>query len=204
MDAKLVVVGGRADRSEIQIVLPMIIGRQRDSDLVIVHKSVSRQHCDITERNNMLVVRDRNSSNGTYINDVQINEAYLRPGDCLRVGPLTFRAEYVEGAKSQSKYIPTPTTLRSTAAPSPPPAQSTHAGTTDDFSLAAATFDPEPKAPTGESDVVDLSAWGLKAADDDDFNFDDKTSVVTRPRGEMRRTLADTRTAATCRPKTKC
>jgi|GEM_PF-2634766 len=94
MDAKLVVVAGKADKQEIDLNLPMILGRQRDADLVIIHKSVSRHHCQIFEREGRLFVRDNQSSNGTFINDRQVGEAMLNPGDRLTVGPLTFVAKY--------------------------------------------------------------------------------------------------------------
>ncbi|MEK6233332.1 MAG: FHA domain-containing protein, partial [Planctomycetales bacterium] len=93
MQAKLVVIEGKTNRPEIDLNLPMIVGRRRDSDLVIMHKSVSRQHCELVEQDGQVVVRDNHSANGTFINNKQISEKALRPGDKLRVGPLTFLAE---------------------------------------------------------------------------------------------------------------
>jgi len=49
MDAKLIVVGGKANKSEIKLQLPTIIGRSRDADLTMAHPMVSRQHCEIYE-----------------------------------------------------------------------------------------------------------------------------------------------------------
>lgn len=94
MEAKLIVVQGKASRGEIRLKLPTSIGRRKDCGLVIVHKSVSRQHCEVYERNGKLFVRDNHSSNGTFVNERLISESPLLPGDRLRVGPLTFRAEY--------------------------------------------------------------------------------------------------------------
>lgn len=94
MDAKLIVIGGKASRPEIRLKLPTTIGRRKDSGLVIVHKSVSRQHCELFERDGRLFVRDNQSANGTFVNELQVVEGPLQPGDKLRVGPLTFRAEY--------------------------------------------------------------------------------------------------------------
>jgi hypothetical protein len=94
MDAKLVIVGGQANKSEVKLKLPMLIGRNPGLGLTINHNMVSRVHCQIYEREGALVVRDNNSSNGTLINNERISEAILKPGDRLAVGPLTFVAIY--------------------------------------------------------------------------------------------------------------
>ena len=46
------------------------------------------------ERDGALVVRDCDSLNGTFIDDRRINEAVVKPGERLTVGPLTFVAVY--------------------------------------------------------------------------------------------------------------
>lgn len=94
MEAKLIVVRGKATRSEIRLKLPTTIGRRKDSGLVIKHDQVSRQHCEIFEREGRLYVRDNQSANGTFVNEHRADEVALYPGDKLRVGPLTFRVEY--------------------------------------------------------------------------------------------------------------
>ena len=60
----------------------------------MAHPKVSRQHCQIFERDGVLVVRDNESLNGTFIDNEKITEAILKPGDKLTVGPLTFVAVY--------------------------------------------------------------------------------------------------------------
>src|SRR5689334_5822909 len=94
MEAKLIVIGGKANKSEIKLKLPTTIGRSRKADLTIAHPKVSRQHCQIFERDGVLVVRDNGSLNGTLIDNDRITEAILKPGDKLTVGPLTFVAVY--------------------------------------------------------------------------------------------------------------
>ncbi len=95
MDARLIVIEGKASRSEIALKLPTIIGRRRDSGLVIMHKSVSRQHCELFEQDGRVCVRDNHSANGTFVNEHRVSQRVLHPGDKLRVGPLLFRVEYV-------------------------------------------------------------------------------------------------------------
>src|SRR5688572_18393959 len=94
MNAKLVVVRGKATKREIPLKLPTIIGRSREADLTVAHPLVSRQHCRIFEVDGALVVKDNQSLNGTFIGGARITEAVLKPGDQLTVGPLTFVALY--------------------------------------------------------------------------------------------------------------
>lgn len=94
MEAKLIVVGGKANKAEVKLTLPAVIGRGRDANLTVAHSTVSRRHCLLYEKEGALIVRDNGSLNGTVIEGERITEAVLRPGDTLTVGPLTFRAEY--------------------------------------------------------------------------------------------------------------
>jgi predicted component of type VI protein secretion system len=94
MKAKLILVAGKADKGEVRLKLPTIIGRTRDAGLMIAHKTVSRRHCELFERHGMLYVRDSGSLNGTLVDDAPIKESMLKPGHTVTVGPLTFRAEY--------------------------------------------------------------------------------------------------------------
>ena len=68
------------------------LGRSAPADIVVPHKSVSREHCIIGLANDELLVTDLNSTNGTYIDDVRISRAtILPPGSLLRVGQLSLR-----------------------------------------------------------------------------------------------------------------
>jgi predicted component of type VI protein secretion system len=94
MEAKLRVVGG-AKPAVIRLKLPTVIGRSSDATLKIKSSRISRNHCEIDQFEGELTVRDLESSNGTYVNGHRIAEVtYLSPGDELRIGPLTLRAEY--------------------------------------------------------------------------------------------------------------
>jgi hypothetical protein len=68
------------------------LGRSAPADIVVPHKSVSREHCIIGLANDELLVTDLKSTNGTYIDDVRITRAtILPPGSVLRVGQLSLR-----------------------------------------------------------------------------------------------------------------
>jgi pSer/pThr/pTyr-binding forkhead associated (FHA) protein len=96
MDARLVVVGGDSKATEIKLRLPATLGRGRDATLTVPHPLVSRQHCEIFEKDGFLVVRDLGSLNGTFIGDERITEAVLHDGELLTIGTVTFRAVYTD------------------------------------------------------------------------------------------------------------
>ncbi len=94
MEAKLVVVRGKASKGHISLNLPTIIGRSREADLTIAHPTVSRKHCELFEDDGLLKVRDLGSLNGTFVGRKQIEEVTLRPDQEFSIGPLTFRVLY--------------------------------------------------------------------------------------------------------------
>jgi predicted component of type VI protein secretion system len=96
MDAKLVVVAGDTESAEVKLRLPSIMGRGREASLTVPHPLVSRQHCEIFEKDGFLVVRDLGSLNGTFVGDERISEAVLHDGELLTVGTVTFRAVYCD------------------------------------------------------------------------------------------------------------
>jgi pSer/pThr/pTyr-binding forkhead associated (FHA) protein len=67
-----------------------VIGRRHSCDLRIPLMSVSKRHCQLNIDDGVLKIRDLNSRNGTYLNGNRINEAVIRQGDYIEVGPLAF------------------------------------------------------------------------------------------------------------------
>lgn len=91
---------------------PVSVGRGSGNGIPLPHKTVSRQHCIVTQRAGQLHIEDLGSSIGTFINEEPVTNAYARPGDRIRFG----RIELV--------YEPGMTTqlgVAAGAAPSPPP-----------------------------------------------------------------------------------
>jgi len=66
------------------------IGRRQDCDMCIPLSVVSRRHCEIYTEFDKLLVRDLKSRNGIFVNDESIDEATLKAGDVLKIGPLKF------------------------------------------------------------------------------------------------------------------
>lgn len=75
------------------------VGRLPDNAFDIPEGSVSSHHAEILLRGNDVIVRDLNSTNGTFINGEQIEgEAILKPGQILRLGTVEMRLETGEAA----------------------------------------------------------------------------------------------------------
>lgn len=69
------------------------VGRVEDNAFQISEQSVSSHHCELLQRSNDILVKDLNSTNGTFINGEQIKEAVLKPGQILRLGQVEMRLE---------------------------------------------------------------------------------------------------------------
>jgi hypothetical protein len=63
-------------------------GRSSGNDFQVQHTSISRFHCEIEVRADCMIVRDLDSSNGTFINNEQVTEAMLETGQMLRLGEV--------------------------------------------------------------------------------------------------------------------
>ncbi|MEB3369082.1 FHA domain-containing protein [Saccharopolyspora mangrovi] len=70
-----------------------VIGRHRDSDIVVDDVTVSRHHAELVVRDGRYVLEDGGSLNGTYVNRTPVISAELSDGDEIWIGKmrLTFR-----------------------------------------------------------------------------------------------------------------
>lgn len=69
------------------------VGRVEDNAFQIPEPSVSSHHCEIYLKGDEVHVKDLNSTNGTFIDGVQITEGILKPGQILRLGQVLLRLE---------------------------------------------------------------------------------------------------------------
>jgi phosphoserine phosphatase RsbU/P len=65
---------------------PYSIGRRETNDLRLAGSEVSREHAEIVQEGGRLILRDRESRYGTFVNEDQVSECDLRPGDRIRLG----------------------------------------------------------------------------------------------------------------------
>ncbi len=78
------------------------IGRDPASYLPLNHPAVSYHHAQILKQNGGLVIRDLNSTNGTFVNGQRIAFAPLNSGDEVQIGPfqLVYDAQNMQLAQS--------------------------------------------------------------------------------------------------------
>ena len=104
--AKLVVLSaGMTGRTQELKVDKTTIGRVEDNTFQIAEPSVSSHHCEVLLRGSDVVVRDLNSTNGTYINGEKVAESVIKPGQILRLGQIEMRLETDAPAAPAKKHI---------------------------------------------------------------------------------------------------
>ncbi|HEU0009303.1 MAG TPA: FHA domain-containing protein [Verrucomicrobiae bacterium] len=82
------------------------VGRVSDNAFEIPEASVSSHHAEILLRGTEVVVRDLNSTNGTYIAGERItSEAVLKPGQILRLGTVDMRLETGDAAPKPKQAL---------------------------------------------------------------------------------------------------
>src|SRR5258707_15040219 len=74
------------------------VGRVEDNTFQIAETSVSSHHAEILLKGSDVVIKDLNSTNGTFINGERVTEGVLKPGQILRLGMIEMRLETGEGS----------------------------------------------------------------------------------------------------------
>jgi pSer/pThr/pTyr-binding forkhead associated (FHA) protein len=69
------------------------VGRATGNEISLPYPSISNRHCIFVLSGPDVVLRDLNSSNGTYVNNEAISEAILRPGDLIQIGTVQIKFE---------------------------------------------------------------------------------------------------------------
>jgi DNA-binding NtrC family response regulator len=97
-DVRLRVPGAPGASGELREIPPsgLRIGALDDNDLVIDDGFVSSFHAQLFLRGERLIVRDLDSTNGTFVNGVRVVEAEVPVGAALRFGKTTMKVEEKE------------------------------------------------------------------------------------------------------------
>ena len=66
--------------------LPFVLGRSREANLVLMHRSLAQRHCEVVRELDRWWVRDLGSTNGTAAGGERVNDAELEDGDCFELG----------------------------------------------------------------------------------------------------------------------
>ncbi|MBU4484620.1 sigma 54-interacting transcriptional regulator [bacterium] len=84
---QLVVVDGPNKNQKITLTKNVTkMGKLEGNDLPLTDKTVSRNHAQIEYTSDSFLLRDMESTNGTFLNGSKIKEAYLLPGDQIKIG----------------------------------------------------------------------------------------------------------------------
>ena len=65
---------------------PFVVGRSEEADLVLGDSGVSRKHAEFVEKDDNLIIRDLDSTNGIFVNDHFTKEFSLQDGDRITIG----------------------------------------------------------------------------------------------------------------------
>jgi len=75
------------EHATIEVSCPVaIVGRHSDADVRFAFPDVSRRHCRLAFENGQWRIRDLQSLNGVYVNNLLTVDATLYAGDMLRIG----------------------------------------------------------------------------------------------------------------------
>ena len=101
----------------------VVIGREEGLEIILQDPEASRRHCRISWQGGQYVIEDMNSTNGTFVNGVQITTPQmLNTGDSIGIGQtaLVFhmsgqqQAAYQAPPAQQAPVSPPPSTSTST------------------------------------------------------------------------------------------
>ncbi|MBE2166514.1 FHA domain-containing protein [Acinetobacter oleivorans] len=91
MTWKLQAITGEITGQEISVDRDMLVGRHQDADVLLQAAEISRRHAALLLKDQLLWVQDLNSSNGTFINDIRIEqEKQLHDGDIVQFSSFKF------------------------------------------------------------------------------------------------------------------
>jgi len=87
----------------------VVIGRANTCDIQLPANHVSRQHAEVQIAGGKLLVKDLNSSNGTFVNRKKVADAELQNGDEVRFDTFSFEVIGPAGAAPAKTVVAAPT-----------------------------------------------------------------------------------------------
>lgn len=136
------------------------VGRGSHCDIIFPGTHLSREHIELRIEANHIYVKDLGSANGTFINEVRINEGVVRPGDKLRLDVYSFKV----------------------VGPVPEPEPALNAADALDINATKLrSVDAEPVAPTMADEVESEKQWVSKPTSPGnriDTPADEKSSLL--------------------------
>jgi hypothetical protein len=103
--ARLVIKSAGFDNRVLELRLGVNrIGRDPECDFQISHPTISTQHCELILSNDGVVLRDCDSTNGSFVNGQPVAEVWLETGQTVRFGDVELFVETTEVNISIPKF----------------------------------------------------------------------------------------------------
>jgi len=84
---------------------PILIGRDKTNSICLEDEKVSKVHCEVSFVRNrdleQVIIKDLNSTNGTFVNGELIDQAILKSGDKIDIGDSVLRFNYNDDLEEQ-------------------------------------------------------------------------------------------------------
>lgn len=164
MTWKIKAVAGPFVGQEMTIDQDKIIGRDPSVDIVLQGGHISRRHAELSIRDNQLWLKDLNSANGTFVNDLRITEQQLQQNDELQIDVVRFlvfntlqesmREKTTESVVLTDEGLPAQVSVPK---PAPMPPVQTSAQSAQIKAEQAQPIVTQVAQPSGESSIVSNS-----------------------------------------------
>jgi pSer/pThr/pTyr-binding forkhead associated (FHA) protein len=81
----------------------VVLGRAEDCAIRLRSDSVSRHHARVYHNGDAWVVEDLESTNGSWVNDVPIQQSVLRDADFLKIGNVILKFHLAGGSELRAQ-----------------------------------------------------------------------------------------------------
>ncbi len=164
MTWKLQAISGELEGQEVTIDRDMLVGRHQDADLLLQSAEISRRHAAFLLKDDALWVQDLKSSNGTFVNDIRIDQdKMLMDGDIVQFASIKFNVlAPVKAVEVAEQSIVEPTSIIADAEPAiaqvePSVSQPAEAIATAELDTAV-SVEPSAAEKMSEQGMPELSA----------------------------------------------
>lgn len=104
--AVLRITEGSGKGRSVEITSGLTIGSRPDCDLHVEDQTVSRKHAEILRTAEGFLLQDLGSTNGTFLNGVRVDRAYLRNGAVVTVGETSIVFSTGEDSALRGERVP--------------------------------------------------------------------------------------------------
>lgn len=164
MTWKLQAITGELEGQEVTIDRDMLVGRHQDADLLLQAAEISRRHAAFLLKEDALWVQDLKSSNGTFVNDIRIDQdKLLMDGDIVQFASVKFNVlAPVKPVVLQPEQAAPEVEVQPVVAPAETPVQQP--------AEAVATAEIKPAAPVERTVADQMNEQGMPELSERDSN----------------------------------